>query len=221
MTREAAIQLINEQVKTYFESRAIMADQLHDYVIKEIWSKNISIIVFLENRDLSQKKTVESDHDLQIISPFNYNKFTQTSSWLHFLDLNYENRRLHHADNSRAFYVTQGIMQPHWMEVVVAGISGKASLRVWVSEHATQKITEWLKGKQIGFGGINIVVADFVELHHFVDSVLKLNTNTNIRSQAASLSKSTKDVVKSKQSTIVFQLIYVFLTLRILVIHQS
>ena len=214
LTHETAIRLINEQVKTYFESRAILADQLNDYVIRDIWSKNISVIVFLANDKLSQKKTVESDHDLKIISPFDYNKFTQTSSWLHFLDLNYENRRFPHTTNSRAFYVTQGIMQPHWMEVVVAGISGKASLRVWVSEHATQKITDWLKGKQIGSGGINIVVADFVELYDFVDTVLKLNSITNIRSQATSISKSTIDICKIKHQTIVYQLIFIFFILR-------
>lgn len=216
LTHETAIKLINEQVKTYFESRAILADQLHDFVIKEIWNKNISVIVFLANNNLSQKKTVESDHYSEIVSPFDYNKFTQTSSWLHFLDLNYENRRLHHAKDSRAFYVTQGIMQPHWMEVIVAGISRNASLRVWVSEHATLKIIDWLKGKEIGSGGINIVVADFVELYHFVDSVLKLNTITNIRPQASSLSKSNKDVIKLKLQTIIYQLICVFVTLRCL-----
>ena len=213
---ETAIQLINKQVKTWFNSRAILAEQLKDYVIKEIWNKNISIIIFLHN-NLSQKKTMEGGYRMEIKSPFDYNKFTQTSSWLHFLDLNYENRRLRHDKDSRSFYVTQGIMQPHWMEVVVAGISGSASLRVWVSEHATLKITHWLQGKKIGVGGINIVIGDFIESHHFVDSVLQLNIFSNVRQQGASQSKSIREASELKLKSVFYQLVAIFLIFRFFV----
>ena len=198
MEHDTATRLIEDQVKTSFgneSSRAILVDQLDDYVIKQIWKNNISVLVFMQNNQLQKKTFAPGKNRMEIISPFDYNKFTQTSSWLHYLNLNYENR-LHGNDkhNWRTFYVTQGIMQPHWMEVVVAGISGNASLRVWVSEHATREITHWLHGKRIGTAGINIVIADFVELQNFTDAVLTLNTFTNtFRNSSSVQNDSTKN----------------------------
>ena len=52
---------------------------------------------------------------------------------------------------------------------------------------------KWLHGKSNGRGGVNIVMADFIETHDFVGSVVALNTvtvsssNSSARSSPAML----------------------------------
>ena len=62
------------------------------------------------------------------------------------------------------------------MEIAIAGLSETASLKEWVSEPAVMELVKWLQGKKNGKQGVNIVMADFVESHDFVGSVVALNT---------------------------------------------
>ena len=75
--------------------------------------------------------------------------------------------------------MTQGIMQPHWTEIAIAGVSEKATLKNWVSDDASIALVRWLKRKKSGQNGINIVIADFVQNHNFVDTVLSLNSGSH------------------------------------------
>jgi len=164
--------IIQDQLKRAFNRRIRFADNLDSYTIQEFWEKNISVIAFLSTSKIDKKDSIA--HAL-IKSPFDYTTFTQTSSWLNFLDLNYKTVRR----QPRTFYVTQGIMQPHWMEILIAGISENATLKNWVSKEATRKITKWLENKKIGKNRINIVIADFIEYFNYTDTIIKLNQIQN------------------------------------------
>lgn len=123
------------------------------------------VVVILANNENKKRSQIS------IKSPYSYTKFIQKSPWLHFLDINYKKRR-----EPDTFYVTQGIMQPHWMEVIAAGLSEKATLKEWVSKEATNEIVDWLRDKRIGrTHGVNIVIADFVEFQNFTEKVVDLN----------------------------------------------
>ena len=61
----------------------------------------------------------------------------------------------------------------------MAGVSEKATLKNWVSDDASIALVRWLKCKKGGQNGINIVIADFVQNHNFVDTVLSLNVVSN------------------------------------------
>lgn len=163
---------IRNQLKMVFKSRIRFSDNLESYTIRELWEKNISVIAFLSTSELDKRDSIP--HVL-IKSPFDYTTFTQTSSWLHFLDLNYKS--VHRQP--RTFYVTQGIMQPHWMEILMAGISENATLENWVSKEATRKITKWLENKKTGRDGVNIVTADFIEYFNYTNTIIKLNQIRN------------------------------------------
>lgn len=165
-----ATDAILQELTNAFKTRLCSLHQTfraRSYRIKDIWKMKCQVIPFL-TEELNKRSSIA------IKSPFSYTKFTQKSPWLHFLDVNYQKER-----EANTFYVTQGIMQPHWMEVVVAGLSEKATLKEWVSKEATNDIVEWLRDKRIGENGVNIVIADFVEFHNFTEKVVELNFSSS------------------------------------------
>lgn len=207
ISKENALKNVTDLLQDYFSDRIIFAENIQSYKLKDLWQQNISVIVFKRSRDNNKKDSIFHAH-ASIRSPFDYKQFTQTWSWLHFLDLNYANRGKQGTDT---FYVTQGIMQPHWMEVVIAGISENATLRSWVSSKATRKIRDWLHGKQIGKNGINIVIADFVEFSNFTDTVLDLNAVTNVRGPTSR--KSSSVCYRSIDNNLLWLLLIIFILL--------
>ena len=73
-------------------------------------------------------------------------------------------------------YVTQGILLPHWIEVL-AGQTVNATLKTWISQTASELLVKWIKTRKRGPNGINIVIADYVEENNFVPTVLYLNSS--------------------------------------------
>ncbi|XP_066917067.1 PI-PLC X domain-containing protein 3-like [Clytia hemisphaerica] len=207
ISKENALKNVTDLLQDFFSDRIIFAENIQSYKLKDLWQQNISVIVFKRSRDNNKKDSILHAH-ASIRSPFDYKQFTQTWSWLHFLDLNYANRGKQGTDT---FYVTQGIMQPHWMEVVIAGISENATLRSWVSSKATRKIRDWLHGKHIGKNGINIVIADFVEFSNFTDTVLDLNAVTNVRGPTSR--KSGSVCYRSIDNNLLWLLLIIFMLL--------
>ena len=133
----------------------------------DFWKEKCQVLVLYK----SPKTKIQHQQDI-IISPFNEVAFTQKSTWLNFLNRNYI-----HGRPDKILHVTQGIMQPHWTEIAIAGVSEKATLRNWVSDDASLEIVNWLKNKRSGKNGVNIVIADFIENHEFVETVLSLNNS--------------------------------------------
>jgi len=159
------------QLQRILKSRICPNSIMKNLNVRYIWKQNCQILIFYNA--LQKSKQTSSNiicSNEMISSPFNEKMFQQKSQWMKFLDKNYIQKR-----TENQLYVTQGIMQPHWMEIAVAGDSERATLKNWVSDEASLAIVKWLKRKHIGKNGINIVIADFVENHHFVDSVLSLN----------------------------------------------
>ncbi|XP_072174789.1 PI-PLC X domain-containing protein 3-like [Diadema setosum] len=70
------------------------------------------------------------------------------------------------------FYVSQGVLTPTGT-AILQHIS--RSLRDVLARPAIKNTKFFLKDKKIGPEGVNIVIADFVEIDHFVETVLALN----------------------------------------------
>lgn len=155
-------------------SELLCPNKLADKSLEFIWKNDCRLFVFYpysteKEPDISKRNMTYIFPKNMIKSPFDTQTFTQYSKWLQFLSETYDKQVPH-------FHVVQGIMQPHWMEVVVAGISETATLKQWVSDRASRELSKWLKGKHNGKHGVNIVIADFIENHDFVDNVIALNT---------------------------------------------
>ena len=164
-----------ELLKRTFKNKICLKSLIAKSNLKKLWKAKCQILVFYSafSSNISKNSNIIFSPGM-ILSPFNENLFTQKSKWLQFLDNNYHKRRL--EDH---LYVTQGIMQPHWTEIAMAGVSEKATLKNWVSDDASIALVRWLKCKKGGQNGINIVIADFVQNHNFVDTVLSLNVVSN------------------------------------------
>ncbi|XP_057315112.1 PI-PLC X domain-containing protein 3-like [Hydractinia symbiolongicarpus] len=174
ISKQAAQDTIMKSVVMTLDSRLCPCTATSRYTLKAFWDLNCQILVFFAG--FVERRGYKVCPEDFITSPFQENMFTQKSTWLRFLNTNYKREK--HND---AFYVTQGIMQPHWMEVAMAGISEQASLKNWVSDEASNEMIKWLTSKQKN--DLNIVIVDFVENHKFVETVLSLNnmkTNSNV-----------------------------------------
>ena len=168
---EAVDELIVDKVTKQW-SQLLCPPSLVDESLHEARKKQCQIFVFYNLRYLQKKygdKISKMCSKTMISSPFDLKTFTQPSKWLKFIEHTYTQPVPH-------FHVVQGIMEPHWMEIAIAGLSESASLREWVSEPALIEVVKWLKGKSNGKNGVNIVIADFVESHDFVASTVSLNT---------------------------------------------
>ena len=152
--------------------KKLCSKKLADKSLQHIWKHRCQLFAFYQKTMLrnnyGDNMTYICPKDM-IWSPFDMQTFTQYSKWIKFLDNTYRM-------SSPYFHVIQGIMEPHWMEIAIAGISESATLKGWVSDHATSELVKWLHGKHNGRHGVNIVMADFIENHDFVDTVISLNT---------------------------------------------
>lgn len=145
--------------------------KLVDKSLLNVWKSNCQVFFFYgpqTNKTYGGRAPYVFPKAL-IWSPFEYKPFAQPSQWIKFLNQTYRMPSSH-------FHVVQGIMQPHWVEIVAGGMSNSATLKDWVSDQASSELVKWLNGKRNGKDGVKIVIADFIEDHGFVDTVLALNT---------------------------------------------
>ncbi|XP_077988547.1 PI-PLC X domain-containing protein 3-like [Glandiceps talaboti] len=71
------------------------------------------------------------------------------------------------------FHVTQGVLTPNGT-TILGNIA--RDLKSVCAPVATRNLQFYLKNKKIGAKGVNIVIADFIEMCEFVPTVLSLNT---------------------------------------------
>ena len=144
-------------------------EKLSSFTLQKMWQLKKQVLFFVSYSLEKKIPMFAWSSQKSIISPYNSDIFTEHSKWLGFLSKEYAKKR-----PQNAFYVTQGIMEPHWMEIV-AGQAVNGSLKAWISETATVSLVKWLKTRHRGSRGINIVIADFVEDNDFIPTVLRLN----------------------------------------------
>ena len=166
-----AIETLNFMLNDTFKD-TICCNRTAKITLSQLWKRGKNIIIFYRGNTTkdSYKLPEFAWNDRQIDSPFNEKRTYEANSWLGFLNDVYK-----HRPNDGRFYVTQGIMQPHWLDVAAASFISPGTLESWTAEEATNTLVNWLHTRKRGSDGINIVMADFVHKHHFVESVLGLN----------------------------------------------
>lgn len=147
----------------------------NELTLNDIWRNESNVIVFL--RGVKQTNTTNINqmnvfNDSHLVSPFVESKFYDYSTWTEFLTNKYKNR-----PRDGTFYVTQGIMQPSILSIAASSLTRTGSLESLTSDGATKVLVQWLQTCKSGTTGINIVIADFVQKHKFIDTVLSLNRN--------------------------------------------
>ena len=168
---DGAIETLNRMLKDTFKD-TICHNRTAKITLSQLWKDGKNIIIFYRGNTTkdSYKLPDFAWDDRQIDSPFNEKRTYETNAWLGFLNDVYKNR-----PNDGRFYVTQGIMQPHWLDVAAASFISPGTLESWTAEEATNTLVNWLHTCKRGSDGINIVMADFVHKHHLVETVLSLN----------------------------------------------
>jgi len=104
-------------------------------------------------------------HD--IVSP--WPNTNSVSKAIEKLDMYY---KIGHDPIDDGFWVTQGILTPTANDIIWGVAS---SLRKKLALPMCRAISDWVKDKTIGKGGINIVITDFVEENNFIGNVIGLN----------------------------------------------
>ena len=167
----------------YFGSEMASQTDPVDISLQRMWDSHKNVIVFypdyggksLNNDTKNDTRTKLSSFNFawnldRIESPFIENYFQDPVKWMSFLKNKYAEER----PNDK-FYVTQGIMVPHWLEIAAGSLLSKGTLKSWISDDASRWLVDWLKTCQNGPHGINIVIADFVQSHKLTETVLSLN----------------------------------------------
>ena len=161
---------ILKEVLDTFGPMLCPAKEVASLTLQRAWNLSVNVLFFYDPYPFKEEALYQefASSSERIESPFNEKKFQQRTTWLSFLSNNY-----HSVRRSDSFHVTQGVMVPHWLEIVAAGTDG--DLKRWISDDASQAFVKWLHSKKAGPDGINIVIMDFVEDHNFTDTVLKLD----------------------------------------------
>ena len=152
----------------------IYRGQNDNICLSEMWKGNANVIVFFRGTEHLKVFGIQDAfgfNESNLLSPFNEKKFYAYSIWKEYLTENYKSRPHNHK-----FYVTQGIMQPNLLSIAASSLTKTGSLKTLISDGATKALVKWLMTCKSGVNGINIVIADFVQLHKFIETVLGLNT---------------------------------------------
>ena len=86
------------------------------------------------------------------------------------MDENYQRSK---HDPEDAFHVTQGVLTAESSDIACCGFM--SSLKCCLGLPMCKATAKWVRGKKIGKGGLNIIIADFVECNYFIDKVIELN----------------------------------------------
>lgn len=152
---------------------------------KKLWKKSLQVIISYHNSGYAKRESVLWNGGKSVKSP-----------WPNTNDQNKAFRKLNRWTKERAqkavdtpekvqhFWVTQGILTPTayniapatFSEILNGILNGDwSSIKRELGSPMCSAISDWLKSQRSGRGGINIVIADFVEESDFIPNVLALN----------------------------------------------
>ncbi len=165
-----AFTFLNFLLNKTFGEKMYEFEESDTVTLQNAWRLKKNIIVFYQYIHARQKHMPKFvwNHS-KIVAPFRKENFYSTNTWLNFLDNEFKRRE------KNKFFVTQGILQPHWIGIVSASLAASGTLEKWVSDDATKSLVSWLHSCNRGSNKINIVIADFVEKNNFIPSVLEVN----------------------------------------------
>ncbi|OWF42509.1 PI-PLC X domain-containing protein 2-like [Mizuhopecten yessoensis] len=135
--------------------------------LENIWKTQMRVLIFYNDESSANMK--EFWPNFSIPSP--WPNTDDPRVLVEFLEKNYTGKN---RNNNGDFYVWQGVLTPG-AKVIMANLWG--SLRDSLVPRASRAFLEWVAGKEPSPQGINICLGDFVHLHDFIPSVLRLNDN--------------------------------------------
>ena len=163
--------LLFSKIKRYLGTHLCPRTNLARVTLQYLWRTKRSILFFSDPSKNEQLPKYVWSSVANILAPFDTETFQDPDKWIAFLTAKYKWTRPRNM-----LYITQGILQPHWIEVL-AGQAVNATLKAWISETATARLVKWMKTRRAGPDGINVVIADFIEDNGFVPAVLFLNSS--------------------------------------------
>ena len=171
--RTLSTRLLFAKIQQYLGEHLCSRKNISDITLAYLWKINKQVLVFLDT-PLSPARLPSYvwKSTAYITSPFDMKTFQDPEKWMEFLSRNYDSAR-----PKNTFYVTQGILQPHWIEVL-AGQAVNATLKTWISQTANPLLIDWIRNRRSGADGVNIIIADFIESYRFVPTVVSLNNQT-------------------------------------------
>lgn len=165
-----ATRLLLSKIRWYLGDQLCPRGDLGRITLQYMWRMKKRVLFFLSTT-VSQLPDYAWRSSASIVAPFDKAIFQDPEKWMNFLTKNYGSRRPRNK-----FYVTQGILIPHWIEIV-AGQAVNATLKTWVSQTANSMLVEWVRKRKRGATGINIIIADFIENDCFIPTVVMLNSD--------------------------------------------
>ncbi len=169
--RPTVLTLLFSKMKRYLGSHLCPRTELSRITLRHLWQSNKQVLFFFDHSTKEHLPTFAWSSKANILAPFDVQTFKDPDKWIKFLTVKYKSKR-----SQNMFYITQGILLPHWIEVL-AGQTVNATLKSWISQTASTRLVEWLKRRKRGPNGINIVIADYIEENNFVPAVLYLNSS--------------------------------------------
>lgn len=136
--------------------------------LENIWKTRMRVMIYYN--DKSSSNMLAFWPGISIASP--WPNTTDPRSLVEFLDRHYSGKS---RNSNGDMYVWQGVLTPG-TGTIAARLCG-GSLKESIAPRASRAFLEWVKDKVPGPQGINICLGDFIHLHDFVPSVLRLNDN--------------------------------------------
>ncbi|XP_070557628.1 PI-PLC X domain-containing protein 3-like [Ptychodera flava] len=154
---------LTKQLMEIFGSKICPSIDVDGCALNILWENQWQVIVFYHN-DIAH-----SNHNLWHGSmiPSVWPRTPEAPKMVNILEAYHTKGR-----NPDKFHVTQGVLTPTGT-TILANIG--RDLKSVCAIMAIRNLQFYLKDKTIGAKGVNIVIADFIELHDFVSSVLALN----------------------------------------------
>ena len=169
--KPAVLTLLFSKIKRYLGSHLCPRTKLARITLQYLWRAKKPILFFSDHLKNDQIPRYVWSSVANILAPFDTEIFQDPDKWIAFLTAKYKGARPRNI-----LYITQGILLPHWIEVL-AGQAVNATLKAWISETASARLVKWIKTRRAGPDGINVVIADFIEDNGFVPAVLSLNSS--------------------------------------------
>ena len=166
--RLSAFALLFSKVNASLGEHLCPRTNLSRLTLQYLWRKSKQVLFFVDRANEDLPRFAWSSV-ANILSPFDTKTFEDPEKWIAFLSTRYKHKRPRNM-----FYITQGILLPHWIEML-AGQTVNATLKAWISLTASTRLVEWMKKRKAGPSGLNIVIADYIEENNFVPTLLYLN----------------------------------------------
>lgn len=167
--RPTVLSILFSKMKHYLGSQLCPRTELNRITLQYLWRIKKQVLFFFDRSKREQLPKIAWSSEANILAPFDIQTFKDPDKWMEFLTVQYRSKR-----PQNMFYITQGVLLPHWIEVL-AGQTVNATLKAWISQTASTRLVEWMKTRKGGPNGINIVIADNIEEDDFVPTVLHLN----------------------------------------------